>query len=139
MVTRRRVLIAGAVAALAILALVIAWPSLVHHLLIARVHGLTHRPVSVDAVHLNLFTGRLDVQGLRVLEHEDRQDQVLRREAVFAHQGARGGVAAQATRAHGGKALGVMAHSGLTSGGAMSRRGPGDNTAQAQLAKVCGE
>jgi hypothetical protein len=66
--TRGRVLIAGAIAALAVLALVIAWPSLVHHLLIARIHALTHRPVSAEAVHLNPFTGRLIVQGLRVRE-----------------------------------------------------------------------
>ncbi|HKZ04530.1 MAG TPA: DUF748 domain-containing protein [Methylomirabilota bacterium] len=68
--TRRRVLIAGAVAALAILALVIAWPSLVHRLVIARIHALTHRPVSVEAVHLNPLTGRLIVQGLRVHERD---------------------------------------------------------------------
>ena len=68
MITRRRVLIAGTIAALAILAVVIAWPSLVHHLLIARVHALTHRPVSVEAVQLNPLTGRLVVQGLRVHE-----------------------------------------------------------------------
>jgi hypothetical protein len=53
-----------------VLALVAAWPSLVHHLLIARIHAATQRPVSVESVHLNPLTGRLIVEGLRVYERD---------------------------------------------------------------------
>src|SRR5438093_1511983 len=55
------VLIGGAVA--------LYWlPQIVRHVAVARIHALTQRPVSIDAVELNLFTGRLAVRGVRLAE-----------------------------------------------------------------------
>lgn len=70
MMIKRRALLTGAILAIVVLALVAAWPSLVHHLLIARIHAATQRPVSVESVHLNPLAGRLIVEGLRVYERD---------------------------------------------------------------------
>jgi Domain of Unknown Function (DUF748) len=45
-----------------------AFPALVRNLLIAQVEAMTGRPVSVEAVALNPFTGRLVVRGFRLRE-----------------------------------------------------------------------
>ena len=45
-----------------------AFPALVRDLLIAQVEAMTGRPVSVEAVALNPFTGRLVVRGFRLRE-----------------------------------------------------------------------
>jgi hypothetical protein len=45
-------------------------PQIVRHLAIARIHALTERPVSIDAVELNLLTGRFAVRGFRLAERD---------------------------------------------------------------------
>ena len=45
-----------------------AFPALVRNLFIAQVEAMTGRPVSVEAVALNPFTGRLVVRGFRLRE-----------------------------------------------------------------------
>ena len=45
-------------------------PPIVRHVVIARLHAATQRPVSIDAVAVNLFTGRFAVRGLRLTERD---------------------------------------------------------------------
>jgi hypothetical protein len=65
----RWVLIACAILVLAIsVTAYYASPAVVRNLLIAQIESMTHRPVSIDAVALNPFTGRLVVRGFRLRE-----------------------------------------------------------------------
>src|SRR5688572_15649747 len=64
----RWIVVACVVLALATTVAVSASPALLRHLLIAQIQSLTHRPVSIDAVTLNPFTGRLVVRGFRLQE-----------------------------------------------------------------------
>ena len=65
----RSVVIACAILALATgVTVYYASPAVVRHLLIAQVESMTHRPVSIDTVALNPFTGRLVVRGFRLRE-----------------------------------------------------------------------
>ena len=61
------VLIGGAAAAT-----VYALPEMVRRVAVARIHAATGRPVSIEAVELNLLTGRLMVRGVRVGERDQR-------------------------------------------------------------------
>ena len=61
---------ACAILVVASIALVVAWPALIHHLVISRLQAMTHRPVDVASVQVNPFTGRVGVQGLRVFERD---------------------------------------------------------------------
>ena len=45
-------------------------PELVRRLVVARVHALTERPVSIEGVGLNIFTGRLTLRGFRLGERD---------------------------------------------------------------------
>jgi hypothetical protein len=56
-------LVAGAIA-------VSRLPELVRRVAVARIHALTQRPVSIDRVELNLFTGRASIQGVRLGERD---------------------------------------------------------------------
>jgi hypothetical protein len=67
---RRRLALVGAILALVLIALVFSWPVLVHRLMVAQLRVVTHRPVSIEAVHLNPFTGHLAVRGLRMLDRD---------------------------------------------------------------------
>ena len=49
-----------------------ASPALVRNLLIAQIESRTHRSVSIDAVSLNPFTGRLVVRGFRLQEPDGK-------------------------------------------------------------------
>src|SRR5258705_11290637 len=63
----RWVLIACAILVLAIsVTAYYASPAVVRNLLIAQIESMTHRPVSIDAVALNPFTGRLVIRGFRL-------------------------------------------------------------------------
>ena len=69
----RRVVIAGAILALAIgVTGYYASPAVVRHLLISQIESRTHRSVSIDAVSLNPFTGRLVVRGFRLQEPDGK-------------------------------------------------------------------
>jgi len=70
--SRRWLALSSAMLALVLIATVLAWPTLVRQIAIARLQAMTHRPVAIDAISLNLFTGRLAIQGLRVLERDGR-------------------------------------------------------------------
>src|SRR6185295_20060278 len=59
------VLIGGAAAAT-----VYALPEIVRRVAVARIHAATGRPVSIEAVELNLLTGRLTVRGFRLAERD---------------------------------------------------------------------
>ena len=50
---------------------VVALPALVRHVAIERLHALTHRPVRIDRLSLNLLTGHVVIQGLHVAELGD--------------------------------------------------------------------
>ena len=58
------VLIGGAAAA------VYALPEIVRRVAVARIHAATGRPVSIEAVELNLLTGRVAVRGFRLAERD---------------------------------------------------------------------
>jgi Domain of Unknown Function (DUF748) len=45
-------------------------PQIVRRVAVARIHAVTGRPVSIEAVELNLLTGRLAVQGFRLGERD---------------------------------------------------------------------
>jgi len=47
---------------------VYAWPRVIHRVVISGIQAATHRPVSIEAVEVNPFTGRLTVRGLRLFE-----------------------------------------------------------------------
>ena len=51
-------------------ATVYALPEIVRRVAVARIHSATGRPVSIEAVELNLWTGRLMVRGVRVTERD---------------------------------------------------------------------
>src|SRR5262245_26965973 len=51
---------------------VVAWPTVVRTIAIGRIAAVSHRPVEMDEVRLNPFTGRLSLRGLRVKDR-DRQ------------------------------------------------------------------
>ncbi len=68
---RARELIAvSVILALAAGVTVVAWPSLLRHLLVSQIQSITQRPVSIDAVGFNPFTGRLVVRGFRSWERD---------------------------------------------------------------------
>lgn len=67
---RRWVFPAAGMVALAVVAGILAWPTLVRGVLLSRLQAITNRPASVETVELNPFTGRLDIRGLRVLERD---------------------------------------------------------------------
>jgi hypothetical protein len=69
--TRRRwlalllvVLIGGAAA------VVYELPEIVRRVAVARIHAITGRPVSIEAVELNLLTGRVTVRGFRLADRD---------------------------------------------------------------------
>src|SRR5262245_61161023 len=69
--SRRRVVLVCATLTLALLmAIVLVWPPLVRHLLIAQIQMLTHRPVSIESVYVNPLTGRVALKGLRLLDRD---------------------------------------------------------------------
>src|SRR6185503_19087010 len=43
---------------------------LVRRVAVARIHAATERPVSIDRVDLNLFTGRASIRGFRLGERD---------------------------------------------------------------------
>jgi Domain of Unknown Function (DUF748) len=45
-------------------------PAIIRQVAIARIHALTERPVSIEAVEFNLLTGRLAVRGFRLAERD---------------------------------------------------------------------
>jgi uncharacterized protein involved in outer membrane biogenesis len=47
-------------------------PQLVRHVAIARIQALTHRPVGIEAVELNVLTGRFTVRGFRLAEPDGK-------------------------------------------------------------------
>jgi len=55
-----------------LIAIALVWPPLVRHLLIAQIQLLTHRPVSIESVHVNPLTGRVALKGLRLLDRDGR-------------------------------------------------------------------
>src|SRR5262245_51109850 len=63
---------AAVVVLLAVLVLVIAalvaLPGLVHRIAVARLEAMTHRPVRIDRVDFNIFTGRLTLHGFDVAD-----------------------------------------------------------------------
>src|SRR5215475_16028367 len=67
---RRIVLVSAALTLILLIALVLLWPPVIRHLLIAQIQVLTHRPVSIEAVHVNPFTGRVALKGLRLLDRD---------------------------------------------------------------------
>jgi hypothetical protein len=68
--SRRWLAVSGAALAVVLIATVLAWPVVVRQIAIARIQVMTHRQVSIDAVSLNPFTGRIAIQGLRLLERD---------------------------------------------------------------------
>src|SRR5215472_13059777 len=68
--SRRQRLLTGAVLVLGFIALGLTWPTLIRHVVIARIEAIAHRPVSIEAIHANPLTGRIDVQGLRLLDRD---------------------------------------------------------------------
>jgi Domain of Unknown Function (DUF748) len=70
MKTRRWLVLFFGVVVIAIAAALYVLPEMVRQLAIARIHALTDRPVSVDRVDLNVFTGRLGVHGFRLAERD---------------------------------------------------------------------
>jgi hypothetical protein len=61
------VLIVG-VSLVAVAATVYALPEVVRRVAVARLQGITHRPVRIDRVNLNLLTGWLSVSGFHLAE-----------------------------------------------------------------------
>ncbi len=45
-------------------------PQIVRHVAVARIQALTNRPVGIDAVGVNVFTGRLGIRGLHIAERD---------------------------------------------------------------------
>src|SRR5262252_243582 len=70
--SRRWLGLGGVAVALGLVAIVLAWPSVIRRVAIARIEAITHRTVEIQAVHLNPFTGRLAVEGLRLMEADVR-------------------------------------------------------------------
>jgi orotidine-5'-phosphate decarboxylase len=68
--SRRSFAVACVILVLAMIALVIAWPTVVRHVVISELETLTHRKVTIDALEVNPFTGRIMIRGFRVLERE---------------------------------------------------------------------
>src|SRR4030095_5198976 len=66
----RWLVVIGVVLALVILAVAYASPLLFRHLLIARIHSITHRPVRVEAVQLDPFRASIVVRGLSVQDRD---------------------------------------------------------------------
>ncbi len=66
----RWLVVIGVVLALVILAAAYASPVLFRHLLIARIHSITHRPVRVEAVQLDPFRASIVVRGLSVQDRD---------------------------------------------------------------------
>src|SRR5262249_24307233 len=60
--SRRWLGLGGVAVALGLVAIVVAWPSVIRRVAIARIEAITHRTVEIQAVHLNPFTGRHAVQ-----------------------------------------------------------------------------
>jgi hypothetical protein len=51
-------------------ATVYALPQIVRRVAVAQIHAVTGRPVSIEAVELNLLTGRITVRGFRLAERD---------------------------------------------------------------------
>src|SRR5215813_2911670 len=70
---RRRwlLLVAGLVLVTVTLVLVLL-PTIARRVAIARIHTLTGRPVAIERVDVNLFTGRVAVTGFRLDEPDGR-------------------------------------------------------------------
>ena len=64
----RWLLIASAALLLAIAAVVLAWQTILRHVVLAQLHSIAHRPVTIDLVEVNPFTGRIALRGLHVQE-----------------------------------------------------------------------
>ena len=63
-------LVACALLIVAAIALVIAWPAVVRHLVVSQLEAMTHRQVDVETIGVNPFTGRIAVAGLRVHDRD---------------------------------------------------------------------
>ena len=61
--SRRSIAVACVILIMAAIALVIAWPTVVRHVVISELETLTHRKVTVDALEVNPFTGRIMIRG----------------------------------------------------------------------------
>src|SRR5262249_48638527 len=68
--SRRQVLLTAAVRVLGFITLALAWPALLRHVMSAQIQAIAHRPVSIEALHANPLTGRIDVRGLRLLDRD---------------------------------------------------------------------
>ena len=66
----RELIAVSVILALAAGVTVLAWPSLLRHLLVSQIQSITQRPVSIDAAGFNPFTGRLVVRGFRSWERD---------------------------------------------------------------------
>jgi uncharacterized protein involved in outer membrane biogenesis len=51
-------------------ALALAWPVLVRQVAITQIHALTGRPVTIEAVRLNLAAGRLTIRNFQLAERD---------------------------------------------------------------------
>src|SRR5262245_24097324 len=71
--TRRRWLAAVLGLVLIAVAVTLYWlPGIARHAVVARVHALTGRQVSVDAVDLNYLTWRFAIRGFRLTDRDGR-------------------------------------------------------------------
>src|SRR5262249_40325324 len=67
---RRLVLVLGLLVAALTAGTMLGLAPLARRIAVARIHALTERPVSIEAVALNLLTGRVAVRGLRIAERD---------------------------------------------------------------------
>jgi uncharacterized protein involved in outer membrane biogenesis len=67
---RRLVLVLGLLVVVVTAGTVLGLAPLARWIAIARLHALTERPVAIEAVALNLLTGRVTVRGLRLTERD---------------------------------------------------------------------
>jgi hypothetical protein len=50
---------------------VLVWlPEVARRVTLVQIHALTWRPVSIEAVELNVLTGRFTIRGFRLTEHD---------------------------------------------------------------------
>src|SRR5262245_56768993 len=68
--SRLVIVLVVAVLSLVSFAIVATWPTLIRHVVTAQIGAMTHRPVSIKAIHLNPLTGRADVEGLKLLDRD---------------------------------------------------------------------
>ena len=67
---RRLLLVLALLVAVGAAGTVLGLAPLVRWIAVARIHALTERPVAIEAVTLNLLTGRITVRGLRLAERD---------------------------------------------------------------------